>query len=439
MSHRDRQILQLALPSIISNITVPLLGLVDVAIVGHIGDASFIAAIAVGSMIFNTLYWLFGFLRMGTSGLTAQALGARQLDEAAALLWRSLLVAMSVAGTILLFQVPLRHLAFFLMRPTPEVELLAIPYYYIVVWGAPAMLGLYGLTGWFVGMQNTRMPMFISIFQNVVNILASLFFVFALGMRVEGVALGTVVAQWTGFLVALGLLWHSYGRRLLRRASREAVLRLQDYGRFFAVNRDIFLRTLFLVAVNLFFTSAGAAQGAMILAVNTLLMQLYLLFSYIMDGFAFAGEALSGRYYGARNFSALGDVVSRLFRWGAAMVVLFTAAYAWGGPSFLHLLTSDNSVIHASADYFFWALLIPVAGVGAFIWDGIFIGLTMSRGMFVSSAWSAVSFFAVYFLLGHCHLLSSLGPNHALWLSMVVYLAMRGIIQTGLYRQANAS
>ena len=203
--HRD--ILWLAVPSIVSNITVPLLGLVDVAIMGHIGDARFIGAIAVGSMIFNVMYWLFGFLRMGTSGLTAQAYGRESRTETALILRQSLTVALGIGLLIVLLQWPLRLLALWLMQPSEEVARLVTPYYNICVWGAPAVLGLYAMTGWYVGMQNTRIPMMVAITQNIVNIQASLFFVFVLHMQVEGVALGTLVAQWTGF--ALSLKWRS--------------------------------------------------------------------------------------------------------------------------------------------------------------------------------------------------------------------------------------
>ena len=298
MNPRDRQILQLAVPSIVSNITVPLLGMIDVAIVGHMGSPVYIGAVAVGSMIFNLVYWLFGFLRMGTSGMTAQALGRRDLLEVTRTLVRSALVALGIALLLTVFQVPLRWLMFWLIGPTADVMPFATTYYYMVIWGAPAMMGLYGLLGWFIGMQNTRIPMFISIMQNVVNILASLSLVYGLGMKVEGVALGTVIAQYAGLFAAIGLWWRYY-RRLSHWQGSLMNENFVDWLAFFRVNRDIFLRTLFLVAVNLYFTSAGARQGAVILAVNTLLMQLYLFFSYFMDGFAYAGEALGGRYWGA--------------------------------------------------------------------------------------------------------------------------------------------
>ena len=318
MKPRDRQILQIALPSIVSNITVPLLGLIDVAIVGHLGSPAYIGAIAVGGMLFNIIYWIFGFLRMGTSGMTSQAFGKRDLPEVVHLLLRSVGIGVAVAFCLILLQTPIKQGAFLLIHPTDEVKEMATCYFHICIWGAPAMLGLYGLTGWFIGMQNSRIPMYIAITQNVVNIIASLGLVYLCGMKVEGVALGTLIAQYAGFLMGIVLWMHNYGR--LKRFWEIKNYKLKIKGgegagiwekgamfRFFQVNRDIFLRTLCLVAVTLFFTSAGASQGEIILAVNTLLMQLFTLFSYVMDGFAYAGEALSGRYIGARNREAFTD------------------------------------------------------------------------------------------------------------------------------------
>lgn len=429
----DRQILQLAVPSIVSNITVPLLGLIDVAIVGHMGDAVYIGAVAVGSMIFNLVYWLFAFLRMGTSGMTAQAYGRRDLREQPQILLRSMVVAMLIALALIGLQVPLRWLLFWLIGPTPDVAPLAARYFYIVVWGAPAMLGLYSLTGWFIGMQNTRIPMFISIMQNVVNIVASLLLVYGFGMKLEGVATGTVVAQYAGFFAALALLLRHYGRLLRKYGSR----RVSSIASLFRVNRDIFLRTLCLVAVNMYFTAVGARHGAIILSVNTVILQLYLLFSYFMDGFAHAGEALSGRYYGARNGTAFRATLRRLFLWMAGVTALFTLAYALGGMWFIAQLTDEQPVVDAAREYIFWAWLIPAAGAVAFIWDGVFIGLTATRGMLVSSAIAAATFFAIYTLAArllptgtHASLL-----NHALWLAQIVYLAMRGLVQTVWYRR----
>lgn len=428
ISPGNRRILQIAIPSIVSNITVPLLGLIDVSIVGHLGAAAYIGAIAVGGMLFNIIYWIFGFLRMGTSGMTSQALGQRDLDEATRLLLRSVGVGLLIALCLMLLQYPIQKAAFTFIRTSEEVQRLATTYFRICIWGAPAMLGLYGFAGWFIGMQNSRFPMYIAITQNIVNIVASLCFVFGLGMKVEGVALGTLIAQYAGFGMAF-LLWHRYYKTLRKRIRWEGLWQRQAMRRFFRVNRDIFLRTLCLVAVTLFFTSAGAAQGEVVLAVNTLLMQLFTLFSYIMDGFAYAGEALAGRYIGAGNRPELHRTVRRLFGWGIGLSVAFTLLYALGGQAFMGVLTNEASVIREADTYFYWVLAIPLAGFSAFLWDGIFIGATATRQMLCAMFVASVSFFILYYSF------HSLLGNHALWLAFIVYLALRGAVQAFLAKK----
>ena len=427
MNIRDRQILHIALPSIVSNITVPLLGMIDVAIVGHMGSPVYIGAVAVGSMIFNLVYWLFGFLRMGSSGLTAQALGRRDLTEITRLLVRSVSVALGVALLLVVLQMPLKWLMFWLIGPTVDVLPYATTYYYIVIWGAPASLMLFSLMGWYIGMQNTRIPMFVSIMQNIVNILASLTLVYGFGLKIEGVALGTVIAQYAGLLIALGLLVRYYGRLRSNLVIKGTFVR-KAMGQFFHINRDIFLRTFCLVAVNLFFTSAGARQGAVILSVNTVLLQLYLFFSYFMDGFAYAGEALCGKAYGAHNAIAFRETLRRLWMWMVIVTIIYTLLYIIGGNRIVGLLTDEPQVLETAGDYLWWACLIPVAGCIAFIWDGVFIGMTATRGMLVSSFLSTLVFFSVYMLT------EGAMDNHGLWLAQVTYLAMRGIIQTIWYR-----
>ena len=425
----NRKILNIAIPSIVSNITIPLLGLVDTTIAGHMGAAVYIGAIAVGSMIFNVIYWLFGFLRMGTSGMTSQALGRRDLDSVAMLLARSMAVAIGVAGAIIVLQRPIGEVAMRLIGANADISSEAWKYFLVCIWGAPAMLCLYSLTGWYIGMQNTRLPMFISILQNVVNIIASFSFVYILGMKVEGVALGTLIAQWTGLLVSLALWTNTYGRRLMSHINWRRVIDGAEMRRFFSVNRDIFLRTLCLVAVNFFFLSAGASQGAVVLAANTLLMQLFTLFSYVMDGFAYAGEALCGKLYGAGNGEGFQRMVGRLFVWGTAMALAYTIVYAAGGVGFLHLLTDNANIVEAAAGYLPWAVCIPLCGMAAFIWDGVFIGITATRSMLVSSALASVAFFTTY-ITTHRVL-----ANDGLWMAFLVYLAARGLIQTWLARR----
>lgn len=424
----NKRILGLAVPSIISNITVPLLGLVDVSIVGHLGSATYIGAIAVGGMLFSMIYWIFGFLRMGTSGLTAQAYGRRDLAEVILLFVRSVGIAFGLALLLILLQYPILKVAFTLIDATPAIEELASLYFRICIWGAPAVLGLYSFAGWFVGMQNSRFPMYIAITQNVVNIAASLFFVFIWNRGVAGVAMGTLVAQYAGLLMA-SLLWYGYYRRLWQKLNWKMLTDYEAMRSFFILNRDIFFRTLCLVAVTTYFTSRGAEQGDIILAVNTLLMQLFTLYSYIMDGFAYAGEALTGRYVGAHNQADLRRMIRTLFAWGIGLALTFTLLYGIGGSSFLSLLTNEQEVLNASSNYFYWVLAIPLAGMAAFLWDGIYIGATASRQMLYSMLVASVSFFILQGIFQQ-----RMG-NHALWMAFIAYLFLRGLVQTGLARK----
>ena len=399
MKDLRREILNIAIPSIVSNITVPLLGLVDVAIVGHLGAASYIGAIAIGGMIFNMVYWLLGFLRMGTSGMTAQAYGAGRFGEAEQTLRRSMTVAMGMALVLIVLQKPLLGAMLWFYDAQPQVDVLVEQYFNILIWGAPAALGVNSLNGWFIGMQNARYPMTVAIVQNVTNIIASLFFVFALGWKVEGVAAGTLVAQWTGLVLAVILV-----QRMPQINGRRAFRPIADIPmRFFSVNRDIFLRTLCLVAVTVSFTKAGASMGEVILAVNAVLMEFYLLVSYVMDGFANAAEAISGA--------------------SGLLAVVFTLVYALFGGVFVGLLTDDAEVTAVAATYLPYAVAVPVVGFAAFILDGIFVGTTSSGYMLFSAAIAAAFYFAVYFLF------SPSFQNHALWMAFLVYIGARGVVQ----------
>ena len=433
-----KEILSLAIPSIVTNITVPLLGLVDVAIVGHMGDASYIGAIAVGTMMMNVICWLFGFLRMGTSGMTSQAYGRGDSKEAATILFQAIALGAAIGILFVLFQPLLLRLFLFFMRPSDEIRAFASIYFHVCVFGLPAALVMYGLTGWFIGMQDTRTPMTVSIFQNIVNIMTSLLLVYVFGMKVEGVALGTLTAQYSGLLMALYILRRKYASHYqllfsqftLKPGVYSSFSYKHTLNRFFRVNRDIFLRTLFLVAVNAAFTSVGSRQGDVILAVNTLLFQFFTLYSYIMDGFAYAGEAICGKYYGAGNAPSFHACIRRLFAWGVIMTVVYTAAYYFGANDILHVLSNEQTVIEASEPYLLWVALIPIAGMGAFIWDGVFIGITDSRGMLLSCFVAAIVFAIMLSLF-----FTTMG-NHALWLALLSYLLARGVMQTMLFWRA---
>ena len=417
------EILRLALPSIISNITVPLLGLVDLTIVGHLGSEVYIGAIAVGTMIFNVLYWLLGFLRMGNSGMTSQAFGRRDGQAVHTILVRSLLMATGMGVLFIVLQRPLCDVALWVMHPSAEIAAAAHTYFAICIWSAPAVLALYALNGWFVGLQTTKVPMFIALFQNVVNILLSVGFVIVMHMKIEGVAWGIMLAQWAGALLAAFLAFRKLHKQPLPQQPHKIALRWMD---FFVVNRDIFLRTLFLVAVNLSFTSFGARSGDVVLSANTLLLTFFTLFSYVMDGFAFAGEALCGKSFGAANVQRFQTYVVQLMKWGLGMALLFSMVYFLGGHLLLRLLTNNESVLGMAAHFLGWVVLIPLAGFMAFVYDGVFIGATMTRHMLLSTLLSAAVFFATYALL------SSTLHNHALWLAFILFLLTRGLVLQGL-------
>lgn len=422
----NKQILHIALPSIISNITVPLLALVDTTIVGHLGSASYIAAIALGGMIFNMIYWLFNFLRMGTGGLTAQAYGANQHQATSYILLRSLTIAGGIALTLLLLQRPIFQVTFLFVTATAEVRSLASIYFNILIWGAPAMLALYSFTGWFLGMQNARIPMCIAITQNVVNIAVSTLLVFGCHLKIEGVALGTLISQYTALLLAVIFCLTKFDVK--QHFELKAILDINTLKRFFQINRDIFLRTLCLIAVTTYFTSAGSTQGELTLAANTLLMQFFIIFSYFMDGFAYAGEALGGRYFGAHDRLNFQRVTRCLFAWGGALSVLFFFIYFLSGTSLLHLLTNDSQVINRAQQYLPIIYFIPLISFAAFLFDGLYIGTTATRYMLISMFCASAAFFV---LINVCTL-----SNTLLWLAFLVYLGGRGLMQAFLFKKA---
>lgn len=420
MTITHRQILAIALPAIVSNITTPLLGLVDMAIVGHMGSAGFIAAISLGGTIFSMIYWVFAFLRMGTSGITAQAVGADDNDARDAALYRALAVGLSLGLLLIVLQGPIGWLMISFMGSDESTSTIALQYFHILIYGAPATLGLCALNGWMVGVQNSRLAMYTSLIINVVNIVASLVLVYLFDMGIAGVAAGTLIAQWVGFVSGC-LMIRRYNPKFV---SLKQLLSGSSLKRFFSVNLDIFLRTLCLVAVTVWFTRASAQQGDMILAANALLMQFFILFSYMMDGVAYAGEALVGRCTGAGDNRACRRLVGQLFIDGIAITLVFTIIYATCGDYILSVLADNKDVLAVAADYRLWAIAIPIAGAGAFVWDGVYIGQTRTRQMLLSMALSMLLFFALYFLL------FPVLHNHALWLAFISYLFLRGIILT---------
>jgi len=419
----NREILRLAIPNIISNITVPLLGMVDLAILGHLENELYIGGIALGGMIFNYIYAFFSFLRMGTSGFTAQAYGRR--DEAGMIhnLLRALTFAVGGALLLILLRVPIARLSFYLLPGSEAVESLAAQYFLIRIFAAPATLGQYAFAGWFIGMQNSRAPMWVAIFVNVINILFCFLFVFGMGMKMDGVAWGAVIAQYSGLLLSAVFFFRHY-RGYLKRAVKREILEWNTVRRFMMVNKDIVIRTLCLIFSLSFFTARSAVFGDTILAINTVLLQYFFVFSYITDGFAFAAESLVGKYTGAGDEHSLRRVVRNLFGWGMTLSLPFTAVYFLFDRAILLLMTDNANVLREAAPYMFWVTLVPLITFAAFIWDGIYIGATASAPMRNTLL---IATFAVF--LPSYYLLIPYG-NHGLWLALMFFMASRAILLT---------
>ncbi len=426
----NKELLRLAIPNIVTNISVPLLGLVDLALVGRLGDAKYIGAIAIGSMIFNFLYWSFGFLRMGTSGFTAQAFGEKNSQESILTLSRALFVAFIVGISLIVLQSPIGELSFWLLEGNANVEVLAKEYYSIRIFAAPATIGLYALSGWFLGMQNSRVPMIIAISINVTNIVFNFIFVYGLDMKSAGVAWGTLVAQYLGVILAIFFLIKKYSY-LFKHWNYKLVIKWQALRKFFTVNLDIFIRTFCLIIVFTYFTSQSASTDNIILAVNTLLLQFLFIFSYFMDGFAYAAEALTGRFIGEKNKVKLKEVIKLLFIWGSVISISFSLIYFIFSDTILFLLTNEKEVIEKAGEFVIWILFVPIVSFASFLWDGIYIGATASKSMRNSMIIaSLLVFFPITILLNNM-----LG-NHSLWLGLVLFMAARGIAQTILAKRA---
>lgn len=430
----NRRILNIAIPSIISNVIIPLLGLFDLTIAGHLGVTAFIGAVSVGATMFNLTYWNFGFLRMGTSGMTAQAFGRKDFKESYAILFRSTLTALFFGLVVIALQYPIQWILLKLIGPGVEVQTYVRDYFFVVVWGAPAILATMSMSGWMLGMQNSVYPMIVSISVNIVNIIVSLLCVYAFDMGFVGIAYGTMAAQWFGFLFSVVLLVRMTRKHDISidfKQTLKAVRELHGFSQYSKVNVFIFLRSLCMMLVTLFFTSAGARSGDLVLAVNALLMQLYIFYSYFMDGFAFAGEALVGKYFGAKDKAEMQRCIRHLFYWGATVMAIFVGGFLLFRDNVIALLTNDAAVIELATKYSIWAALIPMAGMMAFIWDGVFIGLTATKGMFLSLLGGTVTFFTIYF--GLPYLITSEGVfadrNNVLWLAFLSFLMVRGLVQ----------
>lgn len=418
----NRQILKLALPSIVSNITVPLLGLCDTTISGHLGSRDYLAAIAVGAMCVNAIFWTLGFLRMGTTGLTAQAYGAGDRSAQATVFTRATMLALLLGVLIVVLQTPLTALLMRLMNmgASPRVEALAESYFTIVIFGAPAQLMTMAVSGWLLGMQTSVQPMLIAILTNVLNILASLLCVFGLRMGFPGTAAGTLIANWAGLGIAL-LLTHRFCGGRLPFSFGARTWRLSEWGRFFNVNVYIFLRSFCITGITMAVTSMGAKMGTGILAANTVLMQFFHIYSFFMDGFAFAGEALSGKAAGAHDRAGLRLTVRALLLWGGGVMLCFATVYALAGGSIASFITDDAGTLRLCSRYLFWTCVLVAGGAAAFIWDGVYIGLTATRAMLLSTATGAGAFALMVWLLPG-------DANDVLWGGFSAYLLLRGAV-----------
>jgi len=417
----NREILRLAVPNILSNISIPLLGMVDTALMGRLESEIYIGAVALGSILFNIIYWGFGFLRMGTTGLTAQAYGQDNRRECVAILGRGLLFALGSSIFILALQHVIAWIGFSLLQGDEAVKAMATQYFYIRIYAAPATLGLYVFHGWFLGLQNARYPMALTIFVNLLNIGFNMVFVLRMGMKANGVALGTVCAQYLGLVFAVGMFFYKY-RPLAALFERKLIFRVAAIKRFFAINVDIFIRTVCLVFVFAFFTSASAAIDSLTLAANQILLQYISLMSYAVDGFAFAAESIVGRYVGAKDSPHLKKSIQHLFYWGIGFGTVFAVIYGLFGKSLLQVFTDQREIIQAALPFVGWMVAISLAGSVAYMWDGVYIGATATPPMRNMMLISTIGvFLPVYYLASSAH------GNNGLWLALLIFMIARGI------------
>ncbi len=422
----NRQIIRLAWPAIITNITAPLMALVDTAVVGHLGDSAYIAGTALGGAVFNLVYWLLGFLRTGTSGLVGQAVGKGEQTQAISLLRRMGLIALIAGMAIIILSGTLFDGVMRFMDADDSAQAPGRIYFFAAVWGAPAYLMTSVLSGWFVGEQDTRPILIMALVSNILNAILSPLLAFVAGLAVQGIAIATAIAQWVG--VATGLI-------MLLNVARQKKISLTEpadaripWIRLLHINTDIFLRTLCLVAVTLWFTRAGARISTEVLAANAVLMQLFMLFSFFTDGFAFAGEALAAKSFGAGDYRVLRATVRSLMHFGMILAVVFTVIYFLCGEGLVSLLTDNLIVRENASETILWVVAIPLCGFMAFTWDGIFIGMTLTGRMLISMIIAMAVFFGSYF-----RLTPDLGV-HGLWLAFILYLSTRGIAQYLLFR-----
>ncbi len=420
----NQQIVRLSIPNIISNFSIPLLGAVDMALMGRLETEHYLGAVGIGGVIFSFIYWGFGFVRMTTTGLTAQAFGENDTAECGLLLQRSLSIGIIGSLLLLILQGVLADISFILIGTSPEVEELARTYFHIRIYAAPATLCLHAFHGVFLGLQNANYPMVLTIIVNLVNIVLNLIFVNLLGMKVEGVALATVIAQYVGLILASALFLARY-RNLLTTWDFRKVPAFSKLKRFLSISSDIFIRTLCLVFSFAYFTAQSAALSDAFLAINTILLQYINLMSYAIDGFAFAAESMVGKYKGAQDMQNLKRTTRQIFLCaflfgGVVMLIFFVF-----GKQLLYLFTDQVKLIEQAKPYLVWIIVAPIVNVAAYIWDGIYLGATASKPLRNSMIISMLLF------LGAVYLLMPFG-NHGLWGALTLLLVVRGVALTVL-------
>ncbi len=426
LAHRD--VWALAGPMILSNLTVPLLGLVDTAVMGHMSEAWYLGAVALGALIFSFIYWGFGFLRMGTTGLTAQALGREDGDELRAVFARAMILVVLFAFILWVLQSGIRELSFWVLEASKQVESAAMAYFDIRIWSAPATLASYVLIGWFLGMQNARAPLYILLVVNLTNIVLDLFFVLSLNMGVEGVALASVIAEYVGVVLGVFLLRKELARHLGRWCQQQ-IFRTDKIRQMMVLNQNIFIRTLCLVFSFAFFTAQGAKHGDIILAANAILMNFQAFMAYALDGFAHAAEALVGRAVGKRNYQDFRKAVLTAGVWSVFISTLFAIVYWLLGQSMIDLMTSIPEVRQAAYWFLPWMILSPLVSVWSYLFDGVFIGATRSAEMRNTMLVSTALFF-----LPTWYFLQPWG-NHGLWAALIIFMIARGLTMAWSYRR----
>lgn len=391
---------------------------------GHLGSSIYIGAIALGGTIFSVLYSFFSFLRAGTTGFTAQAYGSHNGRETIYSLYRSICIAIPIIILILSLQIPIAKVSSFLLDGSDEVKNLAISYFYVRIWAAPANIILYCLNGWFVGMQNTKIPMFIAILINVFNIIFSIVFVILLKQNVTGVALGTVISQYCGLTLAIILLIKKYKAYFVK-IDKHILFDLVKIKRFFKVNTDLMIRSFLLIISIAFFTNQSAKLGDNTLAINMIILQSFYIFSYFTDGFAYAGEALVGKYIGSNDSDNLKKVIRLLLIWGFSISIPFTIIYAIFPSTFVKIISNSSEILTEIQPYYIYMIIIPVITFAAFIWDGIYIGATASKAIRNTMLISSILIF-----LPAWYILTPLYDNHGLWCSFLCFMIARGIAMT---------